>query len=60
VLVTKGEVYRIEISDLQVWKDGNLDACDIRGWDTSGKKGAWKKGAWKNGKPYKLIRSKND
>jgi len=47
VLVTKGEVYRIEISDLQVWKDGNLDACDIRGWDTTGKKGAWKKG-----KPY--------
>ncbi|MBT5816222.1 MAG: hypothetical protein HOI15_18005, partial [Opitutales bacterium] len=26
------------------WKDGNLDACGIRGWDTSGKKGAWKKG----------------
>ena len=24
-----------------------MDACDIRGWDTTGKKGAWKKG-----KPY--------
>ncbi|MDJ0834102.1 MAG: DUF2235 domain-containing protein [Gammaproteobacteria bacterium] len=32
--VEKGKSYQIEVSRLQVWKDGNLDACDIRGWNT--------------------------
>ncbi len=41
--VEKGNTYQIEVSRLQVWKDGNLDACDIRGWNTGGK-----------GKPQKI------
>lgn len=34
VQVRQHEKYRVDVSRLQVWKDGNLDPCDVRGWNT--------------------------
>lgn len=39
IQVLQHEKYRVDVSRLQVWKDGNLDPCDVRGWNTI-KKGA--------------------
>lgn len=49
VLVKPGETYQFEVNRLQVWKDGDLDPCDIRGWNTT--KGAGAKPAYKDGDP---------
>ncbi|MCH6256627.1 DUF2235 domain-containing protein [Puniceicoccaceae bacterium K14] len=42
--VKNGESYRIIIPGTQAWKDGKLDACDIRGWSLRAAKPAWQKG----------------
>ena len=33
IRVAPGEQYTLTISALQVWQDGDLDPCDIRGWN---------------------------
>lgn len=35
VMVQAGEAYEIEVGRTQVWKDGDLDPCDVRGWSTT-------------------------
>ncbi|MEM6333720.1 MAG: DUF2235 domain-containing protein [Planctomycetota bacterium] len=37
ISVKKNEKYEIKVSRLQVWKDGKLDPCDIRGWSLKDK-----------------------
>lgn len=32
IRVRKGQTYRIEVGAAQVWKDGDLDPCDVLGW----------------------------
>ena len=50
ILVRQGERYQLEVARTQVWKDGDLDPCDILGWNTK-KSGADAKRPWENGEP---------
>ena len=34
VMAAKGDHFEISVSRLQVWKDADLDPCDIQGWNT--------------------------
>ena len=51
VLLTAGSRYRLVIPRVQVWKDGDLDPCDARGWNTVAvtTKEREAKLAWKDG-----------
>jgi hypothetical protein len=52
IVVTAGQRLRLSVSPLQVWKDGKLDPCDARGWNTveaPTADGREPKLPWKNG-----------
>lgn len=51
--VIKGEQYEVEVSPLQVWKDGNLDPCGVLGWNLE-HEGANAKLPWEDGHPVDL------
>ncbi|WP_372797956.1 DUF2235 domain-containing protein, partial [Pontiella sp.] len=53
IIVKKGSAYEIEIPRVQVWKDGDLDPCDVRGWNCI-KSGAKAKHPYEDGKPADL------
>ncbi|MBD3645868.1 MAG: hypothetical protein HUJ31_00130, partial [Pseudomonadales bacterium] len=53
VEAVKDGQYEIEVSRLQVWKDGNLDPCDVLGWNLV-HEGANAKLPWENGKPVDM------
>jgi|GEM_PF-3146865 len=44
LLVEAGDRYAFEVARTQVWKDGGLDACDVRGWNTKKDKTPYENG----------------
>jgi uncharacterized protein (DUF2235 family) len=54
IQVEKGQSYQLEISRLQVWKDGDLDPCDILGWNTNKPELKTSKLPYEDGKPADL------
>ena len=51
-----GGNYRLRVSALQVWKDGDLDPCDLQGWTTSDDPQNTMR-AWKDGKQHNFNRA---
>lgn len=59
IKLVKNAVYHIDVAGTQVWKDGPLDPCDIRGWSLKASKPAWSDGAIKEfNTPTRKIISK--